>query len=271
MALIPNRPQTIGQVLDTSIELFKLTFRKVWWLCIPNALVGIVPLTYAVLTAPSHTATGIVAAEDRYYWMLEVAVIIVSLWGYAAITIVANAVARDESTPVGKAMLRALRIWPLQLVILVCMTLAIGLGTIFLLVPGVFFSVSLMLSFTVLVTEGVGPFAALARSNRLIWGNWWRASAIVSVSFTLLMVIGVAVGSMAGAIGVATARGATPDAMMWTFTTISGYLAALLNVVSIPFMCASLLAIYWDVRMRKEGNDLARRIDEFSPDAAPAA
>ena len=51
----------------------------------------------------------------------------------------------------------------------------------------------------------------------------------------------------------------TGDVMMSTLLS-TVLISALLNVVAVPFFSAMLIATYWDLKLRKEGGDLAARV-----------
>jgi hypothetical protein len=262
MSLLPDRPQSIGRVVDTSLELFKLIFRRLWWLFIPVAILNSIPGVYSLLSAPTHTLQGMQAAQGTTYYISVVVLSLADFWVYGVVTLCAVALARDEEPLLGKIMLQALRKWPLQVVVSICVGIAVIFGMFLFLVPGLILSVSLMLSYVTLLLEDRGPFAAIARSHRLIWGNWWRVFAIVSVVMTVWMVFYVVAAMVAGAIGVFSSG----DVVFRIFV-VSSLAGVILNIVTIPLLTTSFLAVYWDVKLRKEGDDLSERIDAL---AAPA-
>jgi hypothetical protein len=230
----------------------------------PLAVAGAAPAVYTLLRAPSHTIAGLGIAQDGYYWALTSLIYVINLWTYATVTGVAVMIAHGEEVSIGAAIKRAARMWPLQFVILITFSLILVVGFLLFIVPGMLFSVSLMLSFLILIVEGGSPFAAMARSHRLIWGNWWRAFAILSIGTLVWSVAYVAFGSIAGAIA---AFGGVKD-LAFNILMSSTFIAVVLNVFTVPFITALMLAIYWDVKLRKEGDDLSERIDAL---AAPVA
>lgn len=263
MSLQPKRPQTIGQVVDLSLELFKPLFRRTWWLCLPVAIVGAAPTVYTLLKAPSHTIQGLSIAQDGYYWALTALIYVVNLWTYGTVTGIAAMIGRGDEVSVGAAIKRGARMWPLQLVIMIAFSLILVVGFLLFIVPGMLFSVSLMLSFLILIVEGGNPFAAMARSHRLIWGNWWRSFAILSIG---TLVWSVAYAALGMTVGASVALGGAKD-LAFTILMSTTFIAVALNILTVPFITALMLAIYWDVKLRKEGDDLSERIDAL---AAPA-
>jgi hypothetical protein len=118
--------------------------------------------------------------------------------------------------------------------------------------------VSLALATNLVMFEEKGPVDALTGSHRLVWGNWWRTAAILTVGGILMFVIYMALALVIGIIMPFVGFG-TGDVMMSTLLSTL-LISVLLNVVAIPFFSAMLIAVYWDLKLRKEGGDLAARV-----------
>jgi hypothetical protein len=88
----------------------------------------------------------------------------------------------------GRAFLSAL-------VVSVVLGVAIPIGFVFLLVPGLFLAVSLQFAVFAVAVEDTGPIEAFRRSWELASGNRWRLLALV-VLFGVVGGIGGAIGSL---------------------------------------------------------------------------
>jgi hypothetical protein len=142
------------------------------------------------------------------------------------------------------------------LVLTVLLVLAIGIGCVLLLIPGLILMVSLMLSWNLAVLEKKGPVAALTGSHNLVWGNWWRTAAILTVGFIIVFVLYMAAGLVMGVVAGVLGHN---DPLFATM--VSGLLVGvLMSLVVTPFYVAMMIAIYWDLKLRKEGGDLAARV-----------
>jgi hypothetical protein len=129
---------------------------------------------------------------------------------------------------------------------------------VLLIIPGLIVMVSLMLSTNLVMFEGKGPVAALTGSHKLVWGNWWRTAAILTVGSILVMVIYMAVALV---IGLITPFIGLALADIVVYSTITGLLVGVfMNLLVMPFFSALLIALYWDLKLRKEGGDLAARV-----------
>jgi|GEM_PF-6150665 len=66
-------------------------------------------------------------------------------------------------------------------------------GTLFLVVPGIILSISLMFSFILFLTDNQNVLQTLLTSHRLVWGNWWHALLVISFPLLLDMTVSFAV------------------------------------------------------------------------------
>jgi hypothetical protein len=117
----------------------------------------------------------------------------------------------------------------------------------------------LFLSYFALVVDEAGAVASIRLSWTLTRGGWWRCSAIllvlVIIGFVFALVIAFADGLIAASLG-PTSLGATA-------------LAQLVGVVANTFLGslypAVLIAIFHDLKLRKQGADLAGRVNALAP------
>lgn len=82
----------------------------------------------------------------------------------------------SPNTPVAG---RALALFAPWLVALFFMWLGTAAGFVLLVLPGIWFVMSMSLVAPVLAIEGTGPLAAMRRSFRLVRGNWWETFGFV--------------------------------------------------------------------------------------------
>jgi hypothetical protein len=90
--------------------------------------------------------------------------------------------------------------WPLAAVS-VLFGIGIGIGFIFLIVPGLILLVIWSVVAPVTVLERPGVFAAFGRSRQLVHGNGWNVFAVIVVVFLSVLVVSVGVGLLAGSLG----------------------------------------------------------------------
>jgi hypothetical protein len=185
-----------------------------------------------------------------------------SMWGASALLLKQHAIGIGEQMSLGEAFQAALSRIPLLIVAAVLYVLACIVGTILLVVPGVILGLSLILFMALVLFDGKGPVDALLASHKLVWGNWWRTCAVFTLAFILMLVIFMAVGIVAALVTPFIGM-ASPDFLVVTMA-VQSTLSAAANVFMTPFTSAVLIALYWDLKLRKEGGDLAARVDALS-------
>ncbi len=261
MAIQPAQPQTIGGVLDTTFQLFKASIGKVWILCLISAIAGTLPSIYMMTKGGANPADPLATLSmmsSSGYWLTTLAAIILSLWSMGALYLKINAVGTDSEMSLGEALQAALGKVPLLFLMSILFAIVVAIGLVLLLVPGIILMVSLILCFNLMMLEGRGPVASLTGSHGLVWGDWWRTLAILSVGAIIVMVIYFALVLVLGvAIPLIGLRSSDP----FMFAMVSGILVGVLaSLVLTPFYISMLVAVYWDLKLRKEGGDLAARV-----------
>lgn len=263
MAIQPTQPQGIGGVLDTTFQLYKASVGVLWPVCLLLSIVGSPPSIYMMMNggtlATAATPTqALEALADPVYWLIQFVSWAAMMWVIGALYLKQFAIGTEAELSVGAALQASLgRIVPLFLMVIL-FSLAVGIGTLLLIVPGVILLISLMLGTGLVMFEGKGPVAALTGSHKLIWGNWWRTFIILSVGGVLAIVLYVAVAFVIGVITPFIGLGMDDIAMYSMVSTL--LITVFLNVLVTPFFSAMLIALYWDLKLRKEGGDLAARV-----------
>ena len=90
--------------------------------------------------------------------------------------------------------------WPLAAVS-VLFGIGVGIGFVFLIVPGLILLVIWSVVAPVTVLERPGVFAAFGRSRQLVHGNGWNVFAVIVVVFLSVLVVSVGVVLLAGSLG----------------------------------------------------------------------
>ncbi len=266
MAIQPNQPQGIGGVLDTAFQLYKESLGSVWPISLLIAVISVLPGLYFLLFGISTFDPQAIAAGDMSMFRTVLVMVLISvvpsMWAASALLLKQQAIGSDEAMTNGEAFRLALfRLLPL-LGATILYGLAVGVGSLLLIVPGLILALSMIMFMPLSVFENKGPIDAVVGSHRLVWGNWWRTCAVFTVAAILLIVLFVAVGFVVAII--------TPFAGMASDSLIAGMvvqlvLNAAVNVLVSPFTSAVMIALYWDLKLRKEGGDLAARVNALSP------
>lgn len=254
MYVKPTSPQSIGQVLDGTFRLAAASFRHTWLFALIAGLASYAASAYQ-FSRGGTLAEAVLAPQDATYWTLYVCGVVVSIVFFAAIYLRIDSIAGGASSEAG-ALSSALRRLPLLIVLTILTLLALMIGYVLLIVPGVILTISLIVSMPIFLLEDKGPIDALTSSHRLVWGNWWRTAAIVTVGGIIVVVLYFIFGFVGAALAPLLTGG---DALLASLISLLIVLA-LLGVVITPFFVALILNIYWDLKLRKEGGDLAARV-----------
>jgi hypothetical protein len=258
----PSQPQSIGGVLDTTFQLFRAALLRVLPLAILSAIAGSVATVYLVVKSlvgnSDNPVAAIEGAQDLTYWMLYAIGVALSLWAAAAVYLQMNAIGNGEHDSVGAALAQAAGRIPALLLMLVLLVLVLIAGFVLLLIPGFILMVSLLFSLCVLLFEGKGPVDSLRSSHRLVWGSWWRTTAILTVGFIIILVMYVVAGVLVGLAIPFLSIAADSVLLVGLLTGL--FVNAVVALIATPFYVALFIAIYWDLKLRKEGGDLAARV-----------
>jgi hypothetical protein len=263
MAIQPTQPQGIGGVLDTTFQLYKSSLGTLWPVCLLLSAVAAPPSIYLMMNGgTSAGAAGaaqmLAAMSDPVYWLIYLVSVAAMMWAIGAIYLKQYAIGTDQDMSIGAALQASVgRIVPLLLMVIL-FSIALIIGFVLLVIPGIILLISMMLATGLVMFEGKGPVDSLIGSHKLVWGNWWRTFAILSVGGILVFVIYMAVALVIGVITPFIGLG-MDDLLMYTLMSTL-LIGVLMNVLVTPFFSALLIALYWDLKLRKEGGDLAARV-----------
>jgi hypothetical protein len=122
------------------------------------------------------------------------------------------------------------------LLIAVLSGLAVGVGLIFLIIPGIIIAVKLAVSIPALVVEGHRGTQAMSRSWNLTTGHFWHVLGTVLLA---AIITGIVSGILTAPFGSGN----------WFVRAIA---AAIAQVVTAPYTALVSILVYLDLRARKE-------------------
>jgi hypothetical protein len=129
--------------------------------------------------------------------------------------------------------------------------LGILVGFCLCLIPGIWLGASWAIAVPVLLTEGARGSDALRRSFALVKGRWWGTFGALVIAFILVGIVSAAITALLSAVSLdPTGHGALLD---FVLRVVSGTLSSLITT---PFTAALTVALYIDLRVRKEGFDV---------------
>jgi hypothetical protein len=259
---LPSAPLSIGGVLDSAIRLYRHVIRRCWALALIYAgVLGIFGLIWGLTIAKAVGSGGrpdpallgglIFAPATLCGFLLA---IVLSTAVYGALVKSEIALARGEDLSLGAALGLGLRRLPGVLLASILFILAITVGLILLIIPGIYLIGKFQLWLVAMFAEDASAIESLQTSWRLTAKRWWRAFVILSVACILIYVFAFAFGIVAGIVAGILHIPATDRVV------INQALSVLSNVVVMPLTVAISVVMYNDFKLRSEGGDLAVRV-----------
>ncbi|MDJ0938713.1 MAG: hypothetical protein QNJ00_02985 [Woeseiaceae bacterium] len=257
-----NEPQSIGGVLDTGFKIFGAGFMAIVPITFLGTLISAIAgyaLTMSMFDAAEagDPMAGLGAAGVISF----IVVLIISLVFFGAALIRTRHIARNEQGSFGSALAGGFKRFPSVLVASIAYGIAIMIGFIALVIPGIFLSVALAFCLYAAAADNKGPFEALSYSYDIVRGNWWRSAAVLTVILIILIVFQLTIVFAAGLFAVAGDPTMGPNLILdVVITPIIG------SIISTLSYCLAF-AVYDDLKLRKEGSDLADRIEGLGEEA----
>lgn len=266
--VLPTEPVGIGGILDAGISLFRESFMGGFLVVLVG--LGVAALMQILMTLMIVNPANIemVVAEEGLTPVILVAMLGYSiLYGVAYFTAYGGLIhyqwqkAMGDSVEVSAALGHGLSRVPGMFGSAILLMLAILVGMLLLIIPGLILMVTLSLTFIALIVERLGPLQSLRRSHGLIWGgHFWRAVVVLTVMFFIVVVIAFALGAIPGFL-LALLLFTSENEPTATFQVVSIVIELFLNALTLPITTAMAMALYSDIRLRREGGDLEARLE----------
>jgi hypothetical protein len=267
MSIQPSQPQSIGGVLDTTFQLYKASVVKLIPLSLLLVLASCLQYIYMIARSanPADPTAMLTMATSWGYWLSVLAGVIGSTWISAATYLKVGAIGSGADLGIGAALQASLPRVPTVFVMMILFMLAVMIGTLLLIIPGIILMVSLLLCYPTAMFDNKGPVSALTESHRLVWGNWWRTFVMLSVGVIILVVIYLIVAMIVGLIApFLLVGGGADDVALYAIVSMV-LIFVFLSLLLTPFYISLGIAIYWDLKLRKDGGDLAARVGALNP------
>jgi hypothetical protein len=250
------RPLSVGELLDGAFTLYRRNFATFFL----TALLPLSPLVLFWVVAPTFVS-GVAGAD----MLLQVMPMLLMPYNMFAIVLLiggltyAAAAAHAGGRPaVGAALMEGLRRWPPLAVATILTWFLVLIGFMLLIIPGLVLLAMWFAIYPVVVLEGRGPFAAMARSRQLSKGARLRVLGVTLVAWLITLLPTLALSLFAGmSLGVAGV--VSGDAWLYSgvgFTALMQAASTALSAITWPFLACVSLLLYYDRRARTEAPDL---------------
>jgi hypothetical protein len=261
-------PRSIGGVLDDTFQLYKASFSSCWLPMVIVGLIGAASGFYRFSNVPAVApGAGLrelllqFQATPRGYQAVNLLVLLLDLVLYSVLVVNIVAVSRGETPSIGNSLATALRRAPALIGAAIIFGIAVFVGTVLLIVPGIYVWNRLQLFMVPLVTGPEGPGTSLSTSWRLVGGHWWRTATLIFVILAILYVLDLALVALAAAI-VAVIHGGASNLVQSAASFVMGSIvvSAVVSIFTTPLFVTVFITVYQDLLLRKGGGDLEARL-----------
>ena len=278
------RPLTVGEILDSSFRLYRRRFGALVSVCavvvIPLALVQLAVKLSAPKTTTvsrvggfSYRSTTVSSGTQLFLVLFPLLIsgLNITLAQGAAMRILSDHYLGTETSWLGSLRYAFSRFGSL-LWIVILSGLAWIFGGMLCIIPGIYLYVSFSVVIPVRLIEGERGGRALSRARALVAGRWWPTFSTLLVVFLITTAVTFIATIFVGGSTFLLANTSSST----TGSVVSELLTAGVNVIVTPISAAVATIIYFDLRVRKEGFDLALMIQRLdlptvvvaTPDAA---
>ncbi len=249
-----TQPQPIGKVLDHGFKLFTLTYTRVIAFSLAAAIISYLPNLF--IPGLSSPDLNVLLQAMRNYWWLFLVTIIISMVFYNAMYYRIHYAVQDPDKDFANALATGIKKALPVFLASILFGLAIGLGLIALIVPGIILSLSLLFYQALIIIDNEGITSALKTSHRLVQGNWWRTATVFSIPLLVIIVVYVILGFVFGLSYTFMENQET--ALDFGAELLSVLISALLS----PLFVAIALVQLNDLKLRSQGLDLKARLQK---------
>jgi hypothetical protein len=268
LAMEPLRPLTLGELLDRTFQIYKNNF----WLFVGIASVAYLPMFIIRVGLVSATGTGrssvgVALALGILLWLVLYMIGVAA--AQSATIIAVSAVHLERPITVREAYARVRGMLGRIILLMIGIGLAVGLGFLLLIVPGIIFFLMWGLAVPVAVLEDASLGEAMSRSRQLTAGHRGRVFAIYFLFFVLSVVLSLGLEAPLGVL-VAVYHNNARDvlAIVQIASVVIQYVSQLLVT---PLLTIALSLMYYDERVRKEAFDIELMMRSLEGDQRPSA
>ena len=276
------RPLQVGEILDAGIKVYVKNVRTLMGLTavvvVPLQVVSAIVLLSIV--SNSHEvprgflAAGTVQTSSERFTSLGASTTLGILGGLASLLTTAACVKAvsdiylDQPTDIRSSLRFALRRLGSLLWLEIFLGVLLLLAFVALVIPGIWLYAAASVATPALLIEGRRGSRAVGRSLKLVRGRWWPTAGVLLVAAVMVSVVSGAIQALLVGI-LLTGSG---DAVVLTVLVVS-LAAAASAILTRPFQAAVTTVLYYDLRVRHEGYDVALLAEQLGiePAALPPA
>lgn len=259
----PLGQMTVGDILDRGLKLLFVRLPAFYAI----NLVVLSPLIAYEIVAPllidMAPAAGDPTAALGAVGVGLVALFITLILQPVATAAILHIVMREyvgKSASIGEACGFALTRFLSLLGTSILVGLAVAVGTLLCLIPGIYFGVAFALASQVVVLEKLSGAGAMNRSQQLVSGYWWRVFGVLLLAglanLAVQVGVGLALESALPSRQLVPVGGGVRVVVDETNHIVNTVVTQLVNILFATYIAVCTTLVYLDLRIRKEGFDL---------------
>jgi hypothetical protein len=184
---LPSRTASVSALLDAGSRIWRVTLPK----CLPLAMIAIVainvPRFYADVSG-QPLSNPLVLPKDPVYWAYYGVAMIAYLFVGSIAIIRQRALLQTGQSDFRAALMLAVARLPALVASMVLSYFAVVLGTMLLVLPGIYIGVCVFLIWYVVLFDTMNPWRALVRSVQLVHPLWWKFCAAILIALAVMFI-----------------------------------------------------------------------------------
>lgn len=235
MVGLPNQFQNLESLFQHVFRFYKQILWKVLpFSCAVSALI-LLPFIIWEHSEPSQHLLLQFLKLDKKHLLLSTGFWIVAFWLLLSLTDRMYSLLHGIPKTHAQSFMTAFTHLVPILIIQCLYVFVIISGSIFLIIPGVVFSISCMFAFILYLIGRTTLFHSLVLSHRLVWGQWWRTA----ITLLLPVLINLMVSLLAYML---IAQLESIRSFSWTLILIQSFF--------IPYLLSTILILLYDLESR---------------------
>lgn len=256
MATAALRPRSASEIVDAAFQILRAHYAS-FVMCTAIAYAPLLVLRLLVLGDPRQLQNADPGALPSLFWRYALtygaSLITYVLMGAVLVTLTSQAYL-GEPVDVATAVRRVVRRIAAVLISAVLSAVAISVGFVLLLFPGLYVTARMFAVSSVLLLEDTSVAEAFRRSGRLSVGRKRHILNTLGLAFVIYYVLAF------GGIFVTAMLGYVVQTVATTVIVILVY----------PVVAITNVLLYYDARIQSEGLDLELMADALGPTPTPA-
>jgi hypothetical protein len=247
MPILPQQPSNVTEILSASLKLYAESFTKLIGYSLLvfalNRLLAVfvtdaMPVVDATLD-PEEQMTAMLQVLPSMLGIIFIAILFSCVLYSAMIYRIDNMVNKRQDDFI-EVLLSAVKKFPTIVVAGILYTIAITIGSILLVIPGIILMISLAFCGYFILLENMGGYESLMASHRLVWGDWWRTNIVFFIPTFILFIIFFTIAFFSGISGTTAEPSNALDIV-----------SDLLGAVISPYFYVIGYLQYHDLKLRK--------------------